>query len=53
MFGYSSELRERTRGCGTFVMRFNHYRPVRQAEEGGTPESFVRVPLRPFSRAEN
>jgi elongation factor G len=47
MFGYSSELRERTRGCGTFVMRFNHCQPVRQAEEGGTPESFVRVPLRP------
>ena len=47
MFGYSSDLRERTRGRGTFVMQFDHYEPVRRADDGGAQESFVRAPRRP------
>jgi hypothetical protein len=30
MFGYSTHLRELTRGRGTFVMHFDHYQPVRR-----------------------
>jgi len=47
MSGYSSDLRERTRGRGTFVMQFDHYQPVRRAEDDGAQESFVRAPRRP------
>jgi elongation factor G len=47
MFGYSSDLRERTRGHGTFVMEFDHYQPVRLADDNGAQGSFVRAPRRP------
>lgn len=47
MFGYSGDLRTRTCGRGTFVMQFDHYQPVRRAEDDGARESFVRAPRRP------
>jgi elongation factor G len=53
MFGYSSDLRERTRGRGTFVMQFDHYQPVRRAEDDGAQESFVRAPRRPSPTLRN
>ena len=48
MFGYATDLRSRTRGRGTFAMRFALYQPCDPPEnkdEGNGP--MVRVPLRP------
>jgi elongation factor G len=47
MFGYSSDLGARTRGHGTFVMRFDGYQPVRPAEGDEAQGSFARAPRRP------
>jgi elongation factor G len=48
MFGYSTDLRERTRGRGTFVMQFDHYQPVRPEEDSdGSRDSSVGAPLKP------
>lgn len=47
MFGYSSDLRERSRGHGTFVMQFDRYQPVQGGEYGGPQDAFVRAPQRP------
>ena len=48
LFGYFSNLRERTRGRGTFVMQFDRYQPVRRAEDDGAEPSLVRAPRRPI-----
>jgi elongation factor G len=50
MLGYSCDLRSRTRGYGTFVMRFDRYQPVRRAEDDGALGSFVGAPRRPSPR---
>lgn len=47
MFGYSSDLRERTRGRGAFVMQFDRYQPVRRAEDDGADGSRVGAPRWP------
>jgi translation elongation factor EF-G len=45
LFGYSSDLRERTRGRGTFVMRLDHYVPCRPAgDSDGSRDSLVGTP---------
>jgi elongation factor G len=48
MFGYATDLRARTRGRGTFTMRFERYHPCPPAddEEGGRG-SLVRDPRPP------
>jgi elongation factor G len=48
MFGYAVDLRERTRGQGTFTMQFDHYRPLQPADGAeGSGDAFVGVPRRP------
>jgi elongation factor G len=48
MFGYSTDLRERTRGLGTFAMRLELYQPFRPAEPSdGSWDSLVGAPLKP------
>jgi elongation factor G len=49
MFGYRVELRERTRGRGTFAMSLSQYAPVTLAGEDGDPEAEVREPRKPRS----
>lgn len=45
LFGYSGELRERTRGRGTFTMRFGYYQRRPPGDDGdGDRDSFVGVP---------
>jgi translation elongation factor EF-G len=52
MFGYTNDLRERTRGRGTFVMRFDAYVPVRTSDEGGdSPVGAPRKPPRPLRQS--
>ncbi len=50
MFGYATDLRSRTRGRGTFAMRFALYEPCddppETKDDGNGP--MVRVPLRPM-----
>ena len=51
MFGYSTDLRERTRGRGTFAMRLESYQPFRSAEDSdGSRDSLVGAPLKPRPR---
>jgi translation elongation factor EF-G len=48
MFGYSSDLRERTRGRGTLAMQLDHYRPCPPADDnGGNRDSMVGSPRKP------
>jgi len=48
MFGYSTDLRERTQGRGSFTMHLDRYEPLRPAErDDGSRDSFVRVPRTP------
>lgn len=51
MFGYSSDLRERSRGQGTFVMRFDRYLPAQKGDYGGPQDAVVRAPQRPSPTA--
>jgi elongation factor G len=44
MFGYASDLRQRTLGRGTFEMEFAHYRPCGPSEEDGDRDAHVRAP---------
>jgi elongation factor G len=49
MFGYASDLRERTRGCGTFAMALHQYLPLRPPDDAdGSRGSFVGAPLKPL-----
>jgi translation elongation factor EF-G len=50
LFGYATDLRERTRGRGTYTLEFDSYQPVR--DPGPTdrdPHAPVTAPLRPGS----
>jgi translation elongation factor EF-G len=48
MFGYTTDLRSRTRGRGTYVMRFEHFQRFRPADNNDdSPDSLVGVPCRP------
>jgi elongation factor G len=48
MFGYSTDLRERTLGRGTFAMRLELYQPCRPADgSDGSQDSLVGAPLKP------
>jgi elongation factor G len=48
MFGYSSDLRERTRGRGTFAMQLDHYQPCPSADDNdGSRDSLVGSPRKP------
>ncbi len=48
MFGYSTDLRGRTRGRGAFAMRLELYQPFRPAEDSdGSRDSLVGAPLKP------
>ena len=47
MFGYSGALRERTRGRGTFVMRFDRYEPLWPDDDDADRGSNVTAPRRP------
>ena len=44
MFGYSSDLRQRTLGRGTFDMQFAHYQPCRLLDEDGDRDAHVGAP---------
>ena len=49
LFGYTTDLRSRTRGRGTFTMQFALYRPCDPPENTGDGDDpMVRVPLRPM-----
>jgi len=45
LLGYSSNLRQRTQGHGTFTMQLDHYRPF--GPDDGSRDSFVGVPRKP------
>jgi elongation factor G len=48
MFGYSSDLRDRSRGRGTFAMQLDHYQPCSPADENdGSRDSLVGSPRKP------
>jgi elongation factor G len=48
LFGYASDLRERTRGRGTLVMKLDHYEPCAPTDgDDGGPDSFVGAPRKP------
>lgn len=48
MFGYATDLRERTGGRGTFAMRWAFYQQFRPGEGGdGNQDSLVGAPLKP------
>jgi elongation factor G len=48
MFGYSSDLRERTRGRGTFALQLDHYQPCPPADDNnGSRDSLVGSPRKP------
>jgi elongation factor G len=48
MFGYTTDLRERTQGRGTFAMRLELYQPCRPADDSGSSQdSLVGAPLKP------
>ena len=48
MFGYASDLRERTRGRASFTMNLDRYEPVRSRDDEDTSGGIgVRVPLQP------
>ncbi len=48
MFGYSTDLRARTRGRGTFAMQLESYQPFRPAEgSDDSQDSLVGAPLKP------
>jgi elongation factor G len=45
LFGYSCDLRERTRGRGTFSMHFDHYEPCPPSDNNdGSRDSLVTAP---------
>jgi elongation factor G len=44
MFGYSTDLRQRTTGRGTFAMQFASYQPCRLRDEDGSGDSIVGAP---------
>lgn len=48
LFGYSSDLRERTSGRGSLVMELDHYEPCRTDSGDGGRESFVGAPRKPL-----
>ena len=49
LFGYATDLRERTAGRGAFKTRFYRYQPRRAAGgEDRDPESMVGAPLKPI-----
>lgn len=48
MFGYASDLRERTQGRGTFEMYFDRYEPVERLDGDGAEGAFVRAPQHPL-----
>jgi translation elongation factor EF-G len=51
MFGYSTDLRERTRGRGTFTMLFDRYEPFRPVDDtDGSRDSLVCAPRKPRPR---
>ena len=51
LFGYSSDLRERTRGRGTLVMALDHYEPCHPTDsDDGGRDSVVGAPRKPFPR---
>jgi translation elongation factor EF-G len=45
MLGYAGDLRQRTRGLGTFRMSFDRYEPLQPADEDDAHG--VREPLHP------
>jgi elongation factor G len=48
MFGYTTDLRSRTRGRGTYVMQFERFQPFRPADNNDDSlDSLVGVPRRP------
>jgi elongation factor G len=47
MFGYSSDLRERTRGRGAFVMQFDRYQRVRRSGGDDGEDAFIGARRRP------
>jgi elongation factor G len=53
LFGYSGDLRERTRGRGAMEMELDHYEPCRWPPDGdaGSHESFVMAPRTPLPTA--
>jgi elongation factor G len=45
LFGYSTDLRERTHGRGSFTMRFDHYEPcLPRDNDDGSRDSLVTAP---------
>jgi elongation factor G len=48
LFGYATDFRSRTRGRGTFKIRFGSYEPVPSDNSGdGSRDSLVGAPLKP------
>ena len=48
MFGYATDLRERTRGSGVFEMQLDHYQPSRRDDDDdGGRDSLAGAPLKP------
>jgi elongation factor G len=47
MFGYAVDLRERTRGRGSFTVAFDRYQPCQPPKGEGGGESLVGAPRRP------
>jgi elongation factor G len=53
MSGYSTDLRSRTHGRGTYTMQFERYQPFRRPERDEGQASFVREPRGPLPRPRN
>jgi elongation factor G len=54
MSGYSTDLRSRTQGRGTYTMQFERYQPFRRPERDAEGQgSFVREPRGPLPKPRN
>lgn len=47
MFSYATNLRSRTDGRGSFVMRFDCYEPCESGESGPDDDAMVGIPCKP------